>query len=158
MIWPWPCARRAFASLPRSRARLRFGIEIPNNSREPVHLRDVLDSEAFLESSLKLPIALGEDIVGTPMITDLIRMPHLLIAGTTGSGKSVCLNAMICSILFKAPPDEVKFLLIDPKRLETVSLRRHSPPSASRCVQSQKASLVLRWAVEEMERRYEIIQ
>jgi S-DNA-T family DNA segregation ATPase FtsK/SpoIIIE len=145
---------RIIAPIPGKAA---IGIEIPNNSREPVHLRDVLDSEAFLESSLKLPIALGEDIVGTPMITDLIRMPHLLIAGTTGSGKSVCLNAMICSILFKAPPDEVKFLLIDPKRLE-LSAYEGIPHLLHPVVfNPKKASLVLRWAVEEMERRYEII-
>lgn len=145
---------RIIAPIPGKAA---IGIEIPNNSREPVHLRDVLDSEAFLESSLKLPIALGEDIVGTPMVTDLIRMPHLLIAGTTGSGKSVCLNAMICSILFKAPPDEVKFLLIDPKRLE-LSAYEGIPHLLHPVVfNPKKASLVLRWAVEEMERRYEII-
>jgi S-DNA-T family DNA segregation ATPase FtsK/SpoIIIE len=118
---------------------------------------DVLDHEAFLQSSLKLPIALGVDIVGSPVITDLIRMPHLLIAGTTGSGKSVCLNAMICSILFKAPPDDVKFLMIDPKRLELSAYERIPHLLHPVVVNPKKASLVLRWAVEEMERRYEAI-
>ena len=86
-----------------------IGIEIPNYERESVCLRDVLDSEEFLESKYKLPIVLGKNIAGRPVITDLARMPHLLIAGTTGSGKSVSLNAMICSILFKTAPNEVKF-------------------------------------------------
>jgi S-DNA-T family DNA segregation ATPase FtsK/SpoIIIE len=145
---------RIIAPIPGKAA---VGIEIPNNTREPVQLLDVLDHEAFLQSSLKLPIALGVDIVGSPVITDLIRMPHLLIAGTTGSGKSVCLNAMICSILFKAPPDDVKFLMIDPKRLELSAYERIPHLLHPVVVNPKKASLVLRWAVEEMERRYEVI-
>jgi S-DNA-T family DNA segregation ATPase FtsK/SpoIIIE len=134
-----------------------IGIEIPNQERDPVRLRDVLDHAAFRESSCRLPIALGEDIVGAPVIADLIRMPHLLIAGTTGSGKSVSLNAMICSILFKAPPDEVKFLMIDPKRLELSGYEGIPHLLHPVVVDPKKASLVLRWAVEEMERRYRII-
>ena len=134
-----------------------IGIEIPNQERDPVRLRDVLDHAAFRESPCRLPIALGEDIVGAPVITDLIRMPHLLIAGTTGSGKSVSLNAMICSILFKAPPDEVKFLMIDPKRLELSGYEGIPHLLHPVVVDPKKASLVLRWAVEEMERRYRII-
>ena len=134
-----------------------IGIEIPNQEREPVRLRDVLDHATFRESPCRLPIALGEDIVGAPVIADLIRMPHLLIAGTTGSGKSVSLNAMICSILFKAPPDEVKFLMIDPKRLELSGYEGIPHLLHPVVVDPKKASLVLRWAVEEMERRYRII-
>lgn len=145
---------RIIAPIPGKAA---VGIEIPNLAREPVHLLDVLDNESFLKSSLKLPIALGEDIVGSPVIADLIRMPHLLIAGTTGSGKSVGLNAMICSILFKAPPDEVKFLMIDPKRLELSAYEGIPHLLHPVVVNPKKAALVLRWAVEEMERRYEII-
>lgn len=145
---------RIIAPIPEKAA---VGIEIPNNTRESVQLLDVLDHEAFVQSSLKLPIALGVDIVGTPVIADLIRMPHLLIAGTTGSGKSVCLNAMICSILFKAPPDDVKFLMIDPKRLELSAYERIPHLLHPVVVNPKKASLVLRWAVEEMERRYEVI-
>jgi len=145
---------RIIAPIPGKAA---VGIEIPNNAREPVQLLDVLDHETFVKSSLKLPIALGVDIVGSPVITDLIRMPHLLIAGTTGSGKSVCLNAMICSILFKAPPDDVKFLMIDPKRLELSSYEGIPHLLHPVVVNPKKASLVLRWAVEEMERRYEAI-
>ena len=134
-----------------------IGIEIPNHEREPVHLKDVLDNDAFLESQFKLPIALGEDIVGTPVITDLTRMPHLLIAGTTGSGKSVSLNAMICSILFKAPPDEAKFLMIDPKRLELSAYEGIPHLLHPVVVDPKKASQVLKWAVEEMEKRYKTI-
>ncbi len=134
-----------------------IGIEIPNLKREPVFLKDVLDNDAFTESSLRLPIALGVDFVGTPVIADLARMPHLLIAGTTGSGKSVALNAMICSILFKAPPDDIKFLMVDPKRLELSSYEGIPHLLHPVVVDPKKASQVLRWTVEEMERRYQII-
>ncbi|MDO8785528.1 MAG: DNA translocase FtsK, partial [Syntrophales bacterium] len=134
-----------------------IGIEIPNHQRESVYLRDVLDNDAFLTSESRLSFALGVDILGVPVIADLVRMPHLLIAGTTGSGKSVSLNAMICSILFKAPPEEVKFLMIDPKRLE-LSAYEGIPHLLHPVVfDPKKAALVLRWAVEEMERRYKII-
>ncbi len=131
-----------------------IGIEIPNQGRELVHLRDVLDNDKFLESKYRLPIALGEDIVGNPVITDLSRMPHLLIAGTTGSGKSVSLNAMICSIIFKATPDDVKFLMIDPKRLELSGYEGIPHLLHPVVVNPKKASHVLKWAVEEMEKRY----
>ncbi|MDQ5988630.1 MAG: DNA translocase FtsK [Syntrophus sp. SKADARSKE-3] len=131
-----------------------IGIEIPNNEREAVHLRDVLDNEDFQDAKIKLPIALGEDIVGAPVVADLVKMPHLLIAGTTGSGKSVSLNAMICSMLFKCSPDEVKFLMIDPKRLELSSYEGIPHLLHPVVVDAKKASLVLKWAVEEMERRY----
>jgi S-DNA-T family DNA segregation ATPase FtsK/SpoIIIE len=145
---------RIIAPIPGKAA---IGIEIPNHEREPVHLKDVLDNDVFLESLFKLPIALGEDIVGTPVITDLTRMPHLLIAGTTGSGKSVSLNAMICSIVFKVPPDDVKFLMIDPKRLELSAYEGIPHLLHPVVVDPKKASQVLKWAVEEMERRYKII-
>jgi len=134
-----------------------IGIEIPNLEREAVHLRDVLDSEKFSESRIKLPIALGVDIMGSPVINDLTRMPHLLIAGTTGSGKSVSLNAMICSILFKASPEEVKFLMIDPKRIELSAYEGIPHLLHPVVVDPKKAAQVLKWAVEEMERRYAII-
>ncbi|MCX5833887.1 MAG: DNA translocase FtsK 4TM domain-containing protein [Deltaproteobacteria bacterium] len=133
------------------------GIEIPNLEREPVQLKDVLDNETFLESKTRLPIALGEDTIGGPVISDLTKMPHLLIAGTTGSGKSVFLNALICSILFKAPPDEVKFIMIDPKRLELSGYEGIPHLLHPVVVDPREASYVLRWAVEEMERRYRII-
>ena len=134
-----------------------IGIEIPNLKREPVFLKEVLDNEGFLESSFRLPIALGVNFVGTPVVADLTKMPHLLIAGTTGSGKSVALNAMICSILFKAQPDDVKFLMIDPKRLELSSYEGIPHLMHPVVVDPKKASQVLRWTVEEMERRYRIL-
>ena len=134
-----------------------IGIEIPNLKRDQVFLKDVLDNDAFTNSSLRLPIALGVDFVGTPVIADLTKMPHLLIAGTTGSGKSVALNAMICSILFKAQPDDVKFLMVDPKRLELSSYEGIPHLMHPVVVDPKKASQVLRWTVEEMERRYRVI-
>jgi len=134
-----------------------IGVEIPNQERNPVSLRDVLDHPAFQGFPHKLPIVLGEDILGTPVIADLLKMPHLLIAGTTGSGKSVSLNAMICSILFKATPEEVKFIMIDPKRLEMSGYEGIPHLLHPVVVDPKRAALVLRWAVEEMERRYEAI-
>ncbi len=145
---------RIIAPIPGKAA---IGIEIPNHERDAVHLKDVLDNESFLETKYRLPIALGEDIVGMPVVADLAKMPHLLIAGTTGSGKSVSLNAMICSMLFKAPPDEIKFLMIDPKRLELSAYEGIPHLLHPVVVDPKKASLVLKWAVEEMERRYVII-
>lgn len=133
------------------------GVEIPNNERESVHLRNCLENEEFLESKYRLPIALGEDTTGTPVIADLARMPHLLIAGTTGSGKSVSLNAMICSILLKSLPEEVKMLMIDPKRLELSSYEGIPHLLHPVVVNPKDAAQVLRWAVAEMERRYRVI-
>ncbi len=134
-----------------------IGIEIPNQMREPVHLKDVLDNIEFLESKHRLAIGLGKDIVGDPVVADLAKMPHLLIAGTTGSGKSVSLNAMICSILFKAMPDDVKFLMIDPKRLELSAYEGIPHLLHPVVVNPKKASHTLKWAVDEMERRYKVI-
>ena len=133
------------------------GVEIPNNERDSVHLRHCLENEEFLETKYRLPIALGEDTTGTPVIADLARMPHLLIAGTTGSGKSVSLNAMICSILLKALPEDVKLLMIDPKRLELSSYEGIPHLLHPVVVNPKDAAQVLRWAVAEMERRYRII-
>ncbi|MDR2860993.1 MAG: DNA translocase FtsK 4TM domain-containing protein [Syntrophobacterales bacterium] len=133
------------------------GIEIPNPEREDVYLKDVLDNPLFSNNTHNLPIALGKNIVGAPVIADLIRMPHLLIAGTTGSGKSVSLNAMICSILFKATPDEVKFIMIDPKRIELASYEGIPHLLHPVVIDPKKAAQVLKWAVQEMERRYQLI-
>lgn len=145
---------RIIAPIPGKAA---IGIEIPNHEREAVHLKEVVDTAAFLESKHKLPIALGVDIVGIPEIADLAKMPHLLIAGTTGSGKSVSLNAMICSLLFKSNPDEVKFLMIDPKRLELSAYEGIPHLLHPVVVNPKKAAQVLKWAVEEMEKRYQLI-
>jgi len=130
------------------------GIEVPNPRRETIFLREVIESRPFRESSSKLTIALGKTIDGLNYVADLAKMPHLLIAGTTGSGKSVGVNALIVSILYRARPDEVKFILIDPKRLE-LGLYEDIPHLAAPIIVDPKlASRSLKWAVAEMERRY----
>ncbi len=130
------------------------GIEVPNPRRETIFLREVIESRAFRESSSKLTIALGKTIDGLNYVADLAKMPHLLIAGTTGAGKSVGVNALIVSILYRARPDEVKFILIDPKRLE-LGLYEDIPHLTTPIITDPKlASRSLKWAVAEMERRY----
>jgi S-DNA-T family DNA segregation ATPase FtsK/SpoIIIE len=130
------------------------GIEVPNPRRETIFLREVIESRAFQESGSKLTIALGKTIDGLNYVADLAKMPHLLIAGTTGAGKSVGVNALIVSILYRARPDEVKFILIDPKRLE-LGLYEDIPHLATPIIVDPKlASRSLKWAVTEMERRY----
>ena len=134
-----------------------IGIEIPNNQRSLVYLEEILSSQAFRNSPHKLTIALGKDITGAPFVTDLSRMPHLLVAGATGTGKSVCLNAMINSLLFKASPEMLRFLMIDPKRIE-LSTYNDIPHLLHPVVTEPKeANRALRWAVEEMERRYMLL-
>src|SRR5215213_532648 len=130
------------------------GIEVPNPRRETIFLREVIESRAFQESGSKLTIALGKTIDGLNYVADLAKMPHLLIAGTTGAGKSVGVNSLIVSILYRARPDEVKFILIDPKRLE-LGLYEDIPHLAAPIIVDPKlASRSLKWAVAEMERRY----
>jgi S-DNA-T family DNA segregation ATPase FtsK/SpoIIIE len=133
------------------------GIEIPNEKREMVRLSEVLSSEAYDRSSSPLTLALGHDIAGAPAVADLARMPHLLVAGTTGSGKSVGINAMLLSLLFKASPDEVKLILIDPKMLE-LSVYDDIPHLLTPVITDMKdAASGLRWCVGEMERRYKLM-
>jgi S-DNA-T family DNA segregation ATPase FtsK/SpoIIIE len=134
-----------------------LGIEIPNPKRQVVALRELLLDAAYQKSASRLTLALGKDIMGAPVVTDLVKMPHLLIAGATGSGKSVGLNAMILSILYKATPDEVRFLLVDPKRIE-LSLYEGIPHLLHPVVFNPKeATIALHWAVGEMERRYAML-
>jgi len=133
------------------------GIEIPNSVREPVYLKDILSGEEFCKAESKLTLALGKDIFGNPFITNLAKMPHLLVAGATGAGKSVSLNSMVCSLLYKADPEEVKLLMIDPKRLE-LSTYDGIPHLLHPVVYNPKAAAqVLRWATEEMEIRYRLM-
>jgi S-DNA-T family DNA segregation ATPase FtsK/SpoIIIE len=130
------------------------GIEVPNPERETIFMREVLESRQFRESESKLTLALGKTIDGINYVADLTRMPHLLIAGATGTGKSVCLNSLVVSILYKARPDEVKFIMIDPKRLE-LGLYADIPHLATPIItEPKKAASALKWAVGEMERRY----
>jgi S-DNA-T family DNA segregation ATPase FtsK/SpoIIIE len=133
------------------------GIEIPNSVREPVYLKDILSREEFTQAESKLTLALGKDIFGNPFVANLAKMPHLLVAGATGTGKSVSLNSMVCSLLYKADPEEVKLLMIDPKRLE-LSIYDGIPHLLHSVVYDPKAAAqVLRWATEEMEIRYRLM-
>lgn len=133
-----------------------IGIEIPNRKSKPVFLREVLESEPFTSNDSPLTVALGLDISGQPVVTDLKKMPHGLIAGATGSGKSVCINSMLVSLLYKATPQELKLLLIDPKMVELAPYNK-IPHLVSPVITDVKAATAaLKWAVDEMERRYEL--
>ncbi len=132
------------------------GIEVPNAKSELVLLRDILETTEYNEEDSSLKFALGKDISGAPMITDLSKMPHLLIAGATGSGKTVCLNGIISSFLFNASPDELKFLMIDPKRVELMMFEGIPHLVSPIVTNPKKAAAALSWVVSEMERRYEI--
>jgi len=134
-----------------------IGIEVPNENRQIVRFREILDTPVYQEKESPITMALGKDISGLPMVADMARMPHLLVAGTTGSGKSVGVNAMILSILYKATPDEVRLILIDPKMLE-LSIYDKIPHLLTPVVTDMKdAANALRWSVAEMERRYKIM-
>jgi DNA segregation ATPase FtsK/SpoIIIE, S-DNA-T family len=133
-------------------------IEVPNDEAATVYLREIFVSAEFAESKGRLPLALGKDVTGTPVVADLTAMPHLLVAGATGSGKSVGLNAMICSILYKTTPADVRFLLIDPKRLE-LSVYEGIPHLLAPVVtDSKEAAARLRWIVGKMDERYKLLQ
>ena len=132
------------------------GIEVPNKSRSTVRMRELVESNSFQTSKSKLSVALGRDIAGQPVIADLAKMPHLLIAGTTGSGKSVCINSLIISMLYKASPDEVRFLMIDPKAVELTEYNGMPHMLVPVVTDPRKASGALGWAVSEMMKRYKI--
>ncbi|EGS7083947.1 DNA translocase FtsK [Salmonella enterica] len=133
------------------------GLELPNKKRQTVYLREVLDNAKFRENPSPLTVVLGKDIAGDPVVADLAKMPHLLVAGTTGSGKSVGVNAMILSMLYKAQPEDVRFIMIDPKMLE-LSVYEGIPHLLTEVVTDMKdAANALRWSVNEMERRYKLM-
>src|SRR5262245_57534784 len=133
------------------------GIEVPNRDRETVYLKEIVEQDVFQRSSSKLTMALGKDIEGMPYVLDLAKAPHVLAVGTTGSGKSVAMNSMVMSILLKATPEEVRFIMVDPKMLE-LSVYEGIPHLLLPVVTDpKKAALALRWAVEEMERRYQML-
>ncbi|WP_035248825.1 FtsK/SpoIIIE family DNA translocase [Desulfitobacterium hafniense] len=132
------------------------GIEVPNKEIATVHFREVLETPEFQNSLSKLTVVLGKDITGSPIVADLTKMPHLLIAGATGSGKSVCVNTLINSILYKARPDEVKFLLVDPKMVELTNYNGIPHLIAPVVTDPKKAAGALKWIVTEMETRYEL--
>jgi S-DNA-T family DNA segregation ATPase FtsK/SpoIIIE len=134
------------------------GIEVPNKTRSTIYLRDLIESKEFAAAKSKLSACLGADIAGRPIIFDIARMPHLLVAGTTGSGKSVCINCIIMSLLYKVRPDEVKLVLIDPKKVE-FSIYKNIPHLMAPVVtQPKDAAGALQAAVEEMERRFEVFE
>ena len=134
-----------------------MGLEIPNEKREIVTLGEIIRSKAYEDVASPLALALGKDIGGVPMVADLARMPHLLIAGTTGSGKSVAINAMVLSLLYKSTAEHVRLIMIDPKMLE-LSVYEGIPHLLSPVVTDMKqAANALRWCVAEMERRYQLM-
>jgi len=134
-----------------------IGIEVPNKSRETVYIRELIDSNLFKTSEKKIPIAIGKDTIGNPYVTDLSNMPHLLVAGSTGSGKSVFINSLICSILYKFSPEQVRLLMVDPKMLE-LSVYDGIPHLLHPVVtDAQKASRALKWAVKTMIERYTLL-
>src|SRR4029079_2430032 len=133
------------------------GVEVPNKTREIVYLKEILQDASFATASSKLQVALGKDIKGAPVSVNLSKMPHLLVAGTTGSGKSVAVNGMITSLLYNASPEDVRFIMVDPKMLG-LSIYEGIPHLLLPVVTDpKKANLALRWAVDEMERRYELL-
>ena len=132
------------------------GIEVPNKAASLVTIREVIETAAFREGTHKLALALGNDVSGTSIVGDLTRMPHLLIAGATGQGKSVCINALITSLLFQVTPDHLRLILIDPKRVEMTSFNGLPHLALPVLVESHQAAAALRWAVAEMDRRYKV--
>jgi len=134
-----------------------IGIELPNSSRENVYLSEIISSTNFLKKEIKLPIALGKSISGIPVVGDLTSMPHLLIAGTTGSGKSVCINTIILSLLYKHSPEKCKFILIDPKMLELSTYEGIPHLLCPVITEAKRAASVLGWVVKEMENRYRLM-
>jgi len=134
------------------------GIEIPNTRREKVFLKQLLESNSYQNSESKLTMAIGKDISGSPFVTDLARMPHLLVAGATGTGKSIAINAMILSILFRATPQDVQFIMIDPKMLELTVYENLPHLLVPVVVEPKKATAALFWAMEEMDRRYHLMR
>ena len=134
-----------------------IGIELPNNTRENVYLSEILNNPDFKKKDIKLPIALGKNISGKPIVGDLTSMPHLLIAGTTGSGKSVCINTIILSLLYRHTPDKCKFILIDPKMLELSTYEGIPHLLCPVITEAKKAASVLGWVVKEMESRYRLM-
>jgi DNA segregation ATPase FtsK/SpoIIIE, S-DNA-T family len=137
--------------------RSTVGIELPNTTRENVYLSEILSSNDFNKKDIKLPIALGKNISGVPIVGDLAAMPHLLIAGTTGSGKSVCINTIILSLLYRHTPDKCKFILIDPKMLELSTYEGIPHLLCPVITEAKKAASVLGWVVKEMENRYRLM-
>lgn len=146
-----------FARIATIPGRSTIGIELPNATRENVYLSQILSNNDFSKKDIRLPIALGKNISGIPVVGDLASMPHLLIAGTTGSGKSVCINTIILSLLYRHPPDKCKFILIDPKMLELSTYEGIPHLLCPVITEAKKAASILGWVVKEMENRYKLM-
>src|SRR5205085_2141893 len=132
------------------------GIEVPNLIKTKVIMRDLLESEEWRTTKARVPLALGKDVYGNPIVADLAEMPHVLIAGTTGAGKSVCINAMIASLLYRFSPDQLRFVMIDPKVVELQQYNLLPHLVVPVVTDPKKVMLALRWVVNEMEKRYQI--
>ena len=145
---------RVLAPIP---GRPTVGVEVPNSERETVLLRSVMESDAWQRNKAELPIAVGEDVAGKPVVLDLAKAPHLLVSGATGTGKSVCINSLIMSLLFKFPPDELKLILIDTKIVEFEEYRELPHLLAPLINDSAKVPVALRWVADEMDRRYRVL-
>ena len=130
------------------------GIELPNRGLEFVTLKKMLESDSMQKAKSKLTISLGLDVSGNPLVADIAKMPHVLVAGTTGSGKSVLLNSWICSLLFRSTPQEVRLILVDPKRVELVGYNGIPHLLTPVITEKDKILSALRWATQEMEKRY----
>ena len=148
---------RSVRILPHLPGKAAVGIEIPNAERETVWLKEIIGSEPFQKTKARLPLALGKDTEGHPMVSDLTKMPHLLVAGATGSGKSVAINTMIISMIYKVSPQQVRFILVDPKMLELKIYEGIPHLLLPVVTQPKKAIVAMRWAVREMERRYRLL-
>lgn len=133
-----------------------MGVEVPNSKSAIVYLKEILESQDFQNAISKLTLGLGKDILGQPIVTDLANMPHLLIAGTTGSGKTVCVNSIIISLLFNASPDEIKFVMVDPKMVELAMFNDLPHLLCPVLTDPKKVSAALAWVVNEMERRFKM--
>jgi DNA segregation ATPase FtsK/SpoIIIE-like protein len=133
------------------------GIELPNATRQIVHFKHILSSDAFRKSKAKLPAVIGTNISGAPYVTDITKMPHVLIAGQTGSGKSVCINSIICSLLMTKKPEELRLIMIDPKKVELAFYEGIPHLMSPVVTESKEAVKALQWGVIEMERRYKML-
>ncbi|MGA2774588.1 MAG: DNA translocase FtsK 4TM domain-containing protein [Candidatus Omnitrophota bacterium] len=145
---------RIIAPIP---GKARVGVEVPNTQSSFVYLKEVLSSDEFRASKSSIPLALGKDITGRPIVADLDDMPHILIAGTTGSGKTVCVNSLILSLLYKLPPNELKFVMVDPKMVELMPFNDLPHLLCPVITDAKKASVALNWVVNEMEERYQLL-
>ena len=157
MTWRLHCGSQASGLSRPIPGKNTVGIEVPNEKRQVVRLRDVMEESDTRMSKMNIPVFLGKDVSGNPMVVDLAKMPHLLIAGRTGTGKSVCLNAIISSILMCCRPDEVRMLMIDPKMVELSGYGRLPHLMHPVIVDMKKAEAILGWAVEKMEERYTLL-